>query len=237
MGVIARLLTKRISRTLAVFAVGVLSGCVSGEVDVAAGGLHVQQPSFPMPYSTGLQLVMIVGPPGTTDCTASNPVLGAPWRGAVDSGRSVTVTPSPESGVATYKCRVVSAEFPEGRDIIRQVLDVELPIEPHLRERRLVAQREHRRTWCSEREFAASAAGVDCNNIDAMPYEPQQRLQPYIVHVGEPDSEAHARWNRLRERVVERCRTGADSISCHFLTDGTWEALEARDLGPSGADR
>lgn len=215
-----------------------LGGCVSGEIDVAAGGLRVQQPSFTAPYYTGVQLVMVVGPPGATECGAARPVqLGAPSRGLLDADRSVTVTPSWENGIATYTCRVVSPEAPEGYDITRQVRDVELPLEPHLRDQRLATQRESRRRWCAERPLAAVAAGITCNNVDAMAYEPQQRLQPYVVHVGEPDAEARARWRRLRERIGDRCRTGARTINCGFLTDGTWEALEARDLEPPGSER
>lgn len=226
-----------------------VAGCanITGERDVLAGHMLRHQPyaAFPQPSPPEvLPLVMIVGPPGATDCWAVRTPTGEPWSGAVDQDRTVTVAlmPSRDAVAQRYECQI---RPPDGSRALveRYVSYVEFPLDPDERQRRHADQIERRRQLCESDAEMTRQFGLSCD-LSKLVYEPARRLQPLIIHVGAIDSLARQRWRQLRERLETRCATGStgfvqqatrnDSL-CSYLTDGTWEALEAADLGPADA--
>lgn len=226
-------------------ALGVV-GCanITGERDILAGHMVYSQPyaTFPQPNPpVALPLVMIVGPPGATSCWAARVPAGAPWSGAVDQDRTVTVAlmPSRDAIAQRYECQVRPPDGSRAHLETRYVPYVEFPLDPTERQRRHAEQMERRRHLCESDAEMTRQYGLSCD-LSKLEYEPARRLQPLIVHVGAIDSLAHERWRRLRERLETRCAAGStgfvqqatrnDSL-CSYLTDGTWEALEGADIG------
>jgi hypothetical protein len=89
-------------------------------------------------------LVMIVGPPGAVSCGLAQPHRsGVPWTGNVDANRTVTVgLPSVYDRqnyqtTVRYQCRVITTEHPEGETVVRDVPNIEFPLDPEARARRL----------------------------------------------------------------------------------------------------
>lgn len=237
----------RLALLSALCSASIVAGCVeiSGERDVLEGHMVRNQPyeGFPQPSpGQALPLVMIVGPPGATECWSAQLPEAPPWRGTVDQDRTVTVaTPPLAQGetIRSYECAVRDAGDSRPHVVTRHVQSVDLPLDPELRQRRHAEQIERRRELCQRDPASARRFGLSCD-LGALQYEPERRLHPLIVHVGAPDSRARQRWDELRERLDARCnladasfveRATRDDTLCELLTDGTWEALEAADLG------
>ncbi|QGZ95495.1 hypothetical protein DSM104635_02344 [Terricaulis silvestris] len=232
---------NRSLRTLVPILVLALTNCaptIQGEMDVTTGSLTYEESAFPAPSVTvALPLVQLVGPLGATDCGLAGPhQRGAPWRGALDEDRTTTISlPSAYARRNTlptirYQCRVVSAAFPNGHIVVRDVDYIELPLEPAARESRFAAQRERRRAGCAVRPEVMREFGLSCD-IEQLQYIPERSIQPLIVHIGELDERAPGRWANLRARVAEQCRAVPHGPLCSDLENGTWEVMEAVDLG------
>lgn len=206
------------------------------EIDPIAGSVEVSSfEAFPAPYSYGMQVVTLVGPPGATHCGLLRPhTFGAKWSGRVDADGAVSILLPPrgmnrQSPYITYQCRIVTPEAPRGVFVQRMVRDISLPINAGLRARFLEQFREAHRNGCPPEPLEHSSAlpcGVARDGFGAT-----FLFQPYIIHMGDGiDREAaHERWTDLHRSVQERCRVDPNT-RCSYLDDATWSFIEAADI-------
>lgn len=179
-------------------------------------------------------LVMIVGPPGAVSCGLAQPHRsGVPWTGNVDANRTVTVgLPSTYDHqhyqtTVRYQCRVITAEHPEGETVVRDVPNIEFPLDPEARARRLQQQIELRARTCADPPRMMRPSW--CNQ--EVRYSPERSFQPKIIHVGQPDAEAPARWARLRAEFQARCDEPQRQWLCIFYDNAAWDQMQRTDLG------